>query len=616
MWLLFPFFLLTGLFLPGYFVARCLNGGLCGAAAFVISLLILFQSVFWLGLFDTEITLWTVLPCLALATLGAGWLERRSSVPTKKPAKTKSRPRAAKINRRKAASSSEWRDRILVLSSVIVGIVLLTTSAVSPLVADTTFRWDFLARRLLALGKFDFYPPLTPTQFHDYFYVDAIPPLVSFARWWIYAAAGQYLPSLISVFVAAQFACTLVFTYGTASVLFSRRAGFLAAAILAASPLYFKSVVLGQETGLTALSIAAMIYFISSARQPNDIQAVILAGLAAALCALSREYGWIAVIAGIIALLWKRERLRQIAVFAVVATAVALPWYTRNWIRTGNPFYSLRLASFAVNPIHSAILHYYHTLLGAQNWSTNNWTTALFSLLMWAPIQFLAGIWAGFLRFRQHGYLLVIALLTVAVWLQSTGYTSGGVGISMRVLSPALVVLSVLGAGVMEPLTRRAHLYAATMITIVLCQAWTAAYGVFYPNEPYAVPVAHWRENAFRPVLPPTEFQLRDELLQKVLVPGSRVLSDNAYLHAALIDKGVEVVPVWSPEVSFLFSAPPEEVDNRLRSLGITSVAYYPKSFNTGYLVSASPFYASLPQRWHFRGELPGFFNLYTPPNR
>ena len=159
---------------------------------------------------------------------------------------------------------------------------------------DTPFRWDFLARQLLAYGKFDFYPPLTPADFRTYFFVDGIPPLVSFTHWWLYASAGRHLPALTSVFVAAQFVCTLAFTYGAASAVFSRRAGVLAAAILAASPLYFRSVVQGQETGLTALSIAATIYFVVIARQPDDLPAMVSAGLAAALCALSREYGWIA----------------------------------------------------------------------------------------------------------------------------------------------------------------------------------------------------------------------------------------------------------------------------------------------------------------------------------
>ena len=146
--------------------------------------------------------------------------------------------------------------------------------------------------------------------------------------------------------------------------------------------------------------------------------------------------------------------MKQIFVFGAVATAAAAPWYARNWILAGNPFYSLRFGGFAVNPIHDAILHYYSASLGVHAWSGSTWASVLLPLLLLAMFQVLAGIPGGFRRFRQHGYLIVIALLLVAVWIQSIGYTSGGAEGSTRVLSPALVVLSITGAGLLEPLTR------------------------------------------------------------------------------------------------------------------------------------------------------------------
>src|ERR1017187_7939967 len=244
---IFPLFLLLGLFLPGFFLAKYSRHTLWWASSFVISLLILFHSIFWLGVLHVSISLWTVLPGLLAISAGGAWLQRRFAM----PAESNPPPQATRL------------DRILILGCGLVGAVLLVHSAISPLMGgDTTFRWDFLAQRLLALGKFDFYPPLTAADFRTYFYVDGIPPLVSFTDWWVYASAGRHLPWLLCVFVAAQFACALGFTYGAASAVFSRRAGVLAAAILAACPLYFRSVVLGQETGLTALAIAATIYFV------------------------------------------------------------------------------------------------------------------------------------------------------------------------------------------------------------------------------------------------------------------------------------------------------------------------------------------------------------------
>ena len=59
---IFPLFLVLGLFLPGFFIAKYLRHTLWGASAFTISLLILFHSIFWLGVFHISIRLWTVLP--------------------------------------------------------------------------------------------------------------------------------------------------------------------------------------------------------------------------------------------------------------------------------------------------------------------------------------------------------------------------------------------------------------------------------------------------------------------------------------------------------------------------------------------------------------------------
>lgn len=198
---LFPLFLLIGLFLPGFFVAKYLRHPLWWASAFPISLLVLFHGVFWVGVFRAPITLWTVLPGLIAVSAAAAWLGRRSPLPA---AETKPVPQPF-----------PRQDLLLILSSAFIAVVLLVRSAIAPSIGgDTIFRWDFLAQKLLALGKFDFYPPLTPADFRTYFFVDGIPPLVSFANWWLYASAGRYLPSLVSLFVTAQFACTLAFVYG------------------------------------------------------------------------------------------------------------------------------------------------------------------------------------------------------------------------------------------------------------------------------------------------------------------------------------------------------------------------------------------------------------------
>jgi hypothetical protein len=581
MLLLLPVLLSAGLFVPGYFLAGGRRQPLWWASAFTLSLPVLFHAAFWLGILHVPVTLWTVLPCELAVAGAAAWIARRAGVP----------------QLRKPGAAWTAAERFVIAACALVGVVLFARSAAAPLLGfDTTFRWDYLAQKILALHRFDFYPPLTPADFRQYFYVDGIPPLVSFSNWWLYASAGEHMPFLISLFVAAQFACTLAFTYGTAAALGSRRTGVLAAGILATCPLYFRAVVIGQETGLTALAFAAMLYFIVTVREDNAAASMFRAGAAAAVCALSREYGWVALAAGGLMLLWRRPPLRQILVFAVTAAAIGAPWYIRNLSLTGNPFYSLHLAGFPVNPVHDAILQYYNATFGLAHWTAVNWTLVVQYLAVLAVLPILAGVYGACRDLRHRGYWLAIIVMLVAVWLQSVGYTSSGVATSLRVLNPLMVVLAVLAAPVLDPLAQRIHWPSAPVAVLAFFAVWTAFQGAVYPAEALALPVEHWSDVAFAPVPTQTEFEIGDRLTRS-LPPGTRILSDNAVLHTALEGRGYDVVPVWSPEVGFLFSVPAEEAERRLAALHIGCVAIYPQSINTTFLVHASPFFAALPSR-------------------
>jgi hypothetical protein len=257
-------------------------------------------------------------------------------------------------------------------------------------------------------------------------------------------------------------------------------------------------------------------------------------------------------------------------------------------------------------------MQHYKAVLGVGQWGAGTWTSLVGLLLLFATLQVLAGIPGGLMRFRQNGYLAATALLPAAVWLQSAGYTSAGIETSTRVLSPALVVLSITAAGLLASWTSRASRFMAVAAVIVAIQVWTAAGGMVYPNDPLSLPVAQWPRAALQGTPEPAEFQIGEQLAPK-FPAGYRLLSDNAYLHAALAGKGIEVVPVWSPEVSFLFHASAEESERRLVALRIVSVAYYPQSLNSGYLAFASPFYASLTRRWRVWMEIPNFMYVLVP---
>jgi hypothetical protein len=352
-----------------------------------------------------------------------------------------------------------------------------------------------------------------------------------------------------------------------------------------------------------------MLYFIVTAKPEGDAQAMISAAVAAALCALTREYGWIALIAGGIALLWRRQSRRDVAIFASAAAVLAGPWYVRNWSLTGNPFYSLHLGNLPVNPVHDGILQFYKGIFGWTHWTPAVWGSVGPILLVGAALPALGGIAAGLHVLRRHGYLFVIALLLTAVWIQSAGYTSGGVEHSMRVLSPALAVLAITAGAWAETLASRPRWIGMAVIVVLGLQVWTCLQGAVYPI-PFSA--GDWTRAAFHDLSPGNEFLYADRISQTI-PPGSRVLSENAFLHAALSQKGIDVTPVWSPEVSFLFSSPPEESEKRLHDLGIEFVAYYPQSLNTRYLAGASPFYKALPQRSRIVAQVAGQIFFLAP---
>jgi len=85
-----------------------------------------------------------------------------------------------------------------------------------------------------------------------------------------------------------------------------------------------------------------------------------------------------------------------------------------------------------------------------------------------------------------------------------------------------------------------------------------------------------------RQVFAHVESQL-GSVVGRVLPPGSRILTDNCYAHAALQGSPYDLVPTWSPEVAFLFDPGIEPRDARrmLLERRITAVFLGPRNSMT-----------------------------------
>jgi hypothetical protein len=143
-----------------------------------------------------------------------------------------------------------------------------------------------------------------------------------------------------------------------------------------------------------------------------------------------------------------------------------------------------------------------------------------------------------------------------------------------------------------------------------------AARGAAFPYDPSP----DWRQFltdvSARVEAPPPQSGL-DGALTEWLAPGTRILGDDAYAHALLANTGAhfELVPVWSPEVAFLFDATvgPSQQRALLHERNIDAVLIC-RSANTSFCMRKSPFYEGDLPRWKLRGASQEDCRILVPP--
>jgi hypothetical protein len=549
----------VGLFLPGYLLARALRIPAAWAAALPLSAVAICMAVVTLaclGMAITPVRVGAGLTALALAAgVGCWRLEAAVIAPPRE-------------------ESRSGRDPLLTIligfCALICGLVAVRVT-LEPLAGwDTPFRWEWLARCLLAERSLDFYPPRTAADFEIYPYPDGLPPLVSSVYWWLYAAVGRPLPAVTAIAVAGQFVSLLGLVHRGADLLWGGRAGWSAAALVAACPLVIWAVGIGQETGYTALSVAGQVACGVAAMRSGSGKAAFGCGLFAALGGLSRDYGPALSICGLL-LLADPARSRRLLPAFVAGAAIALPWFLRNWWLTGNPVYSnptpLGLPS---NPVHAALMGTY----GELN-SVFAGNRGIFFVLGALPIEagavLVLGLAGAGVAGRAALPLVATATLTAGLWAWSTGFTAGGILYSIRVLAPTMVALALLAPAVQRcrwsprsgaRLARTArHMLAPVIGGLVAAVAIVAAavLPVDITMLPQAGGVFATAGLAMRSWHDPLDGQGSTTALVRALegsrIAGCRILTDDSYLAVVLLHTGSRFQPimVWSPEVRFLF---------------------------------------------------------------
>ncbi|MFA6286463.1 MAG: hypothetical protein WC661_03695 [Opitutaceae bacterium] len=469
-WMLLPLVAIAGFLAPGYLLTRLIPSASVALSSFLGSILVLFWIVLGNQLLGLPLDLTHVGGGLGLVTLGLVLAAR------KKPAATGKTPGAGQ-------EPALRPDHFLYLAAAVLGLAsILVRAAIDPLSGyDNIFRWNGLSLEMLRTQSLSYYPAVSSGAFAHYAWTDGMAPLVSSLNFWLYLGTGSTASVLTIARLALEAGLLFFGVFQFARVLWgSRAAGWTAMGMLATSSLALWSVAMGQEAGLTALTLVAMLYFLHAYAQSRRISDVVWAGAAAAAGALSREYGLAYIIIGALILLSQKSLRPGVAWFLMVAVALSAPWYLRNAWMTGNPLYSMNvLGLFPVNPVYRAIMEATYKT-GRLSAHPEDLHDLVVSMILFLGAVLIAAT-AGAYRLRFKSAPLVFAGIVVALlWIWAIGQSGAGWTYSMRVLSPLIAISAILSG----------NLARLSLRTGLLCGLAALALSVDAARRSWAFPSA------------------------------------------------------------------------------------------------------------------------------
>jgi hypothetical protein len=194
--------------------------------------------------------------------------------------------------------------------------------------------------------------------------------------------------------------------------------------------------------------------------------------------------------------------------------------------------------------------------------------------------------------FGKLAAFFVIIIFFFSLWLYSIGIVPAGLFHSMRILSPAILLLAVCGSSLLDTThlrTKRSYLLLLFGLSFVCYIAFIQ--DIFVPCNPLNLRL---KDLAMAACIVPDSVNMRDVVLDDIkdVSDNSAILSDGALHHAFLAmnkenSRKIRIVPLWGPEVKFLFEKETnfEKGVEGLRKIGINYVLIGQKNnLNMNYL--------------------------------
>jgi hypothetical protein len=524
--------------LPGWLLHRRIRSPAPEATIFLGSAALLALLVFGFALARLPLARGPLLAGWGAMILVVAWCTRTSPVLA---------GRAEPVLRQPGGTDWLW------LAVAAIGLLAIVLRAVlDPLSGyDNGFRWDYLARAMLAYGRLDFYPPVTAGDFDIYPWCDGIPPLVSSLNFWIYLFTGSNAPALTATRVGAEAILVFCVVARLARELWGENGGTGAVAAAASSALLLWAIAMGQETGLTTLTLTVMLHLLLVRRRTEAWSAVFWAGVAAGCGALSREYGLAFLLFGGGVLLAGRD-IHGTGWFVATAGIIAGPWYLRNWVMTGNPLFPHALGGlFPTNLRYAETMQSVFTYwkLGA-NHAQPAFLVQLLAVLAGGVL--LIGAAGAGLAGRKALPVVSAIFFVLVFWLWSLQRTAGGWVYALRVLAPALALAAALGGWLSARLSRRWQVVAAAAVLMLTVDAARRSWHL--PALPFISPwnfsLAGWRDAQL-------EIQaIRGDPVWPALIAaaeGEGIVVDHPANHAEITIRGGQAVPLFSPRLSAIY---------------------------------------------------------------
>jgi hypothetical protein len=330
---------------------------------------------------------------------------------------------------------------------------------------------------------------------------------------------------------------------GAAARLAGRRVGLLAGGVFFAQPLMlWLATSTFVEPGL-AFAVALAGWNLVRFAQAGRLRSLVLAGLFAGAAAGMKYVGAAAavVLTGAAAVWFRR---RSVLVVAVTALAVALPWYVKNAVLTGNPVYPFVFgganeeatkaarATFSEyghgrSPLDLLLLPY-RLLADADEFDRGDFASPLF--LLFAPLALLD-------RTARRAAAVVLAASGVYLLAWFAGSQQ------YRFLAPVMPALAVLAALGIRALARSGRVARLTAAAVPIAALTTGlAVSALYAAQ--FVPVAVGAESERRFLTENSSYYEGVDWLNRNLPPDAHVLL--GFVFALHVDRPTVV---WTADV-------------------------------------------------------------------